>query len=115
MKRNPAPPTGAPSRKLPQLAERRRTRRIHRMQSCGDSSFAAISSNREVSLHFYVHRIERLARGHEQSVALDAAEAKVRADFRQMDAADQIAIRGEHVYTVVVSPTPARTRPDVAI
>jgi hypothetical protein len=40
-----------------------------------------------------IDRVERLARGHEQPVALWAAEADVAADLRQTDAADQLALR----------------------
>src|ERR1700737_593081 len=44
-----------------------------------------------------VERIERLARGHEQAVALEAAEADVGAALGQLDAADELAGGGrEH-------------------
>src|SRR5262249_55085633 len=39
-----------------------------------------------------VERVERLARGHEQSVALDAAEAEVGAALGQQEAADQLPV-----------------------
>src|SRR5207244_12757385 len=41
-------------------------------------------------------RIDRGARGHEQAVALPAAETDVGAALGQHDAADHLAVRGEH-------------------
>src|SRR5215510_1060691 len=61
-----------------------------------DVSFSSFSSERLArprALRCRVHGIERLACGHEQTVALGAAEADVAADFRQTDAADQFAVR----------------------
>src|SRR3954453_4886714 len=48
---------------------------------------------RACALRGRVHRIERLARGHEQAVALGAAEADVAAHFGQPDAAEELAVR----------------------
>src|SRR5437879_1257463 len=62
-----------------------------------------------------IDRIERLARGHEQTVALGAAEAHVRADFRQQDLANARAIRREDMDAVVAVADPAGARPDVAV
>src|SRR3954462_5115806 len=39
-----------------------------------------------------IHGVERLARGHEQAVALGAAEADVAAHLGQPDTADELAI-----------------------
>src|SRR5207302_21739 len=47
------------------------------------------------ALGVHVERIERAARGHEQPVALEAAEADVGAALGQADAADQLALRRE--------------------
>src|SRR5258707_13312637 len=46
----------------------------------------------ERALGVYIERVDRLARGHEQPVALQAAEAKVGAALGQRDAADQHAV-----------------------
>src|SRR5437870_3183424 len=45
----------------------------------------------------HVDRIERLAAGHEQAVALGAAETYVGADLGQQDHADALAARREDV------------------
>src|SRR5689334_11717918 len=42
------------------------------------------------------HRVQRLARRHEQAIALRAAEAHVAADLRQANAADELALRGPY-------------------
>src|SRR5262245_55143364 len=60
------------------------------------ASFASSNSERLArprALRSRVHGVERLACGHEQAVAFGAAEADVAADFRQTDAADQLAVR----------------------
>ena len=59
--------------------------------------------------------VERLARGHEQPVALAAAEADVGADLRQPDLADARAVGREDVHAVVTVADPAGRRPDVAV
>ena len=46
---------------------------------------------RRCSLRGRVDGIERLARGHEQAIALGTAEADVAADLGQADAADELA------------------------
>src|SRR5207244_9447361 len=48
------------------------------------------------ALGFNVERIDRLARRHEEAVALDAAKADIGAALRQHDAADHLAVGGEH-------------------
>src|SRR5437667_7935900 len=48
-----------------------------------------------------IERIDRLARGHEQAVALAAAETEVGAALGQKDAADQAAVGREHGDAVV--------------
>ena len=45
-----------------------------------------------------VYRIQRLAGGHEQAVALGAAEADIGADFRQTNDADGVAVRRDDLY-----------------
>src|SRR6266702_2657828 len=57
---------------------------------------AANASARSGALGRRIDRIERLARGHEQAVALGAAEADVAAHFGQADAAEQLAFRRPH-------------------
>src|SRR3954470_1687641 len=60
------------------------------------ASFAVSTPNRSArssALRRGIHGIERLARGHEQAVALGAAEGDVAAYFGQPDPADQFSIR----------------------
>src|SRR5258708_7672834 len=63
-----------------------------------------------------IHRVERLARGHEQAVALGAAEADVAAHLGQADAADQLAGRIPHRHAVIADVAAGIARgPDIAI
>ena len=64
---------------------------------------------------FDVDRVQRLAAGHEETVALGAAEADVRADLRKTDLTDPVAVRGEDVHPVVAVTDPAGAGPDVAV
>src|SRR4051812_37359081 len=57
---------------------------------------AAASLPPDRALRIDIHRVERVARGHEQAVALDAAEAEVRAALGERDMADHRAVGGEH-------------------
>src|SRR5215472_1730710 len=63
----------------------------------------------------YVQRVQRLAGRQEETVFLRAAEAEVRAGFRQANLANQLSIGRDDLDAVVVFPTPSRTGPDVAI
>src|SRR6185295_107022 len=47
-----------------------------------------------------VDRVDRMARGHEQPVALDPAEADVGGALGQRDEADRLAGRVEHLHAV---------------
>ena len=61
-------------------------------------------------------RVKRLARGHEQAVALRAAEADVAADLGQADAADQLPSGRPHGDAVVTDGAPGVARtPDIAV
>src|SRR5262249_46898488 len=51
---------------------------------------------RRRALSVDVHRVERLARRHEQAIAFRSAEADVGAHFRQADAAEQLAVGRPH-------------------
>src|SRR6266498_2511577 len=57
-------------------------------------------STSESALGVHVHRIERRAAGHEEPVAVGAAEAEVRTALGQVDAADVLAIRVEDRHAV---------------
>src|SRR5713226_7341717 len=48
-----------------------------------------------------VGRVERLARGHEQAIALGTTEAHVAADLGQPDAPDELALRRPHRHPAV--------------
>src|SRR5688500_12432068 len=67
------------------------------------------------ALGFHVDRVERLAAGHEEAVALGPTEADVAADLRQQDLADAGAVRREDVDAVVPVARPAGARPHVSI
>src|SRR6185503_7989815 len=62
-----------------------------------------------------IDRIERLARSHEQAVALRSAKADVRANLGQADLADPCAVRREDVHAIVAVADPAGARPHVAV
>src|SRR5215218_1419296 len=71
---------------------------------------------RACTLRGRVHRIERLARGHEQAVSLGAAEADVAAHFGKPDAAEQLAVRRPGRHTAVADGTAGIAgRPDIAV
>src|SRR5205085_9820562 len=75
----PIAPTAAPASR-----PRRVTLRPSVARSAADSAFGVD-----------VHGVERLARRHEEAVALDPAEAQIGAALRQQDASDHRAIRRE--------------------
>src|SRR5688572_16799242 len=63
----------------------------------------------------HVHRIEGLARCHEQTIALSPAEADITADLWQADLADTGTIGRKDVHTVVAVAYPSHAGPDVAV
>src|ERR1700722_11468398 len=62
-----------------------------------------------------IDRVQRLARGHEQTVSLLAAEADIGAGFWQANLTDQLAVRRENLDAVIVIANPSRTDPDIAL
>src|SRR5258708_31976589 len=63
-----------------------------------------------------IHRVERLARGHEQAVALGAAEADVAAHLGQADAADQLGGPRPHPHAVIADVAAGTSRgPDISL
>src|SRR5688572_27731998 len=63
-----------------------------------------------------VHRVERLARGHEEPVALRPAEADVAADLRQADAPDELAAGCPYRHAAVADAAPRIAgAPEVAV
>ena len=60
-------------------------------------------------MRFYIDGVNRLAAGHEQPVPLDTPEANVRADLREMDLADEIAIRSKNMHAIEPLTDPTRT------
>src|ERR1700730_18633981 len=64
---------------------------------------------------FDVDGVERLAAGHEEAVALRAAEGDVRDDLRHLDVADARAVGVEDVHAVVALADPAHAGPDIAV
>src|SRR5262245_55745318 len=68
------------------------------------------------SLRVDVEGVQRLAPGHEQTIALGAAKAQVAADLRQPDTADELAFGRPHGHAAVAEGTAAIARhPDVAV
>ena len=66
-------------------------------------------------LGFDIERIDRLAGGHEQPIALHPAEADIGAFLRQQDLANAVAIGGKDLYTVKSVTSTACSGPDVAV
>src|SRR5215510_13879933 len=63
-----------------------------------------------------VEGVQRLARRHEETIALGAAEADVRADFRKPDAPDELALGVPHRHPAVAQVSTGITRdPDIAL
>ena len=58
-------------------------------------------SARSCALRGGIHGVERLARGHEQAVALGAAEADVAAHLGQADPTDELAVRRPYRHTAI--------------
>src|SRR5262245_54208143 len=63
----------------------------------------------------HIDRVERLAAGHEESVALAPAEAYVGADLGQADLTDANAVGRKDVHAVIAVADPAGARPDIAV
>jgi hypothetical protein len=57
-----------------------------------------------------VDDVEGLAGGHEEAVAVRAAEADVGADFREEDLADALGFGGEDLHAVVTGAKPEPTQ-----
>src|SRR3954464_10614616 len=74
---------------------------------------ADLSPGRALRVH--IQRVDRLARGHEQAVALHAAEAEVGAAFGQGDAADHHTVGCEHHNTVEFGIAHAPAAPEIAV
>src|SRR5438128_3141715 len=73
-------------------------------------------SARPRALRRRVDRVERLAGGHEQAVALGAAEADVAADLREADASDQLALRSPDGHAAVTHGAARVARaPEIAV
>src|SRR5438445_8888857 len=85
----------------------RRGDRSHAAYSAKVASQAVPRSPSRRALRIDVERIERVARGHEQPVALDTAEADIGAALGQRDEADGFAGRDDnlhpHLFTAVTS------------
>src|SRR5262249_48252521 len=84
-----------------------------RIVSC-DWRFCDRSPSRR-ALRVHVERIERMARRHEQPVALDAAEADIGGALGQCDEADGFAGRVENLHAVLLRATHAPAAPQIAV
>src|SRR5262245_65617094 len=67
------------------------------------------------ALRIDVERIERVARGHEQPVALDTAEAEIGAALGQRDEADGFTGRVENLHSVQLRAAHAPAAPQIAV
>ena len=56
-----------------------------------------------------------MAGGHEQPIAMFAAEAQVRTKFRQLDLRNPLTFHVEHVHAIVAITNPASAGPDIAV
>src|ERR1019366_5629731 len=89
------------------LRTKRRRRVIERWRN---------GSARSCPLRAEIHGVERLARGHEQAVALGTAEADVATHLGQADAADELAGRRPHCHAVIADVAAGIARgPDIAV
>src|SRR5215467_9350417 len=82
------------------LASRRGACTLFPMQPC-----CGLSAPRN-ALGVHVKRVQRVARGHEQTISVDAAEGEIGAALRQRNVADGLAIRVVHLHTVEVLARP---------
>src|SRR5580692_9863144 len=69
----------------------------------------------ERALGIHIECVDRLARRHEQAVALQAAEADIGAALGQSDAADRLAIRRKDHDAVEFGIAHAPTAPQIAV
>src|SRR6266487_3449049 len=77
---------------------------------------SSTASCRSCALCVHIHRVERLARGHEQAIALLAAETKIAAHFGKPDPAHQLALRRPDGHAAVAdSATRVARAPDVSV
>src|SRR5260370_26226640 len=67
------------------------------------------------ALRVDVERIDRMARGHEQPVALDAAEADIGRAFGQRDETDRLTARVEDFHSVLLRVAHAPAAPQIAL
>src|SRR5262249_58208841 len=67
------------------------------------------------ALRVDVKCVERMARGHEQPVAIAPAEADVGAAFRQIDVTDRLAGGIEHPHAVELGRAHAPAAPQIAV
>src|SRR5258708_12103150 len=93
----------------------RRDDRSHAAYSAKVASQAVPRSPSRRALRIDVERIERMARGHEQPVALDTAEAEIGPALGQRDEADGFADRVENLHPVHFRPPPPPTPPQLAL
>src|SRR5215510_8611552 len=85
-------------------------RALQRNTNVGTGTLAAGGA-----LRVHEERIDRMARRHEQAVALDAAEADVGAAFRQRNKADRLAGGIENLHAVLLRVAHAPAAPEIAI
>src|SRR5215472_15311874 len=84
--------------------------------SCLKFASACRRSSRCRTLGPDIDRVERLARRHEEAVALGPAKAQVGGGLGKADAADQLALRGPHGHSAVTQIAAAIARhPEIAI
>src|SRR5437763_8553732 len=81
----------------------------------GAATFTHHSSRNVCPLRLHIDGVDRLAGGHEEAVAARAAEADIRADLRQQNLADSLAVRGDDVHSVIAGSDPAGGRPDIPV
>src|SRR6266568_6116725 len=97
---------------------RLQTKRRRRVTPTPPSLYRA-TANRSAwscALRGGIHGVERLARRHEQAVALGAAEADVAAHLGQADPADELAVRRPNRHAAIADVAAGIARgPDVAV
>src|SRR5215470_11786046 len=67
------------------------------------------------ALCVHEHGIDRMARRHEQAIALDAAEAQIGGALRQRDEPDRLAVGVEDLHAVLLRVAHAPAAPEIAV
>src|SRR5260370_14767583 len=80
----------------------------------GGNHFANAASGCLGALGIHVHGVQRLARGHKQSIFLGATKTKIRTRFPKMNLAYARAVRRANMHALEVRSAPSRGGPPIS-